>query len=233
MKKPWFLAPALAVFWSLSCAGQDNQLSPDEKKDGWLLLFDGTTTRGWMTPKRKPLPPTHVQDGALNPHPTDYMLTHQTPRGDFVLSLDFKISKKCNSGVFIRTSPLESRSGKDVGFNGLEIAIDDTSTSGYHDTGALYDLAKPSRNAMKPAGEWNHLTLTCVGPRITVEVNGEVVNSIDLDRFDKVGLRPDGTGHKFGNATKAHPRSGYIGLQDHGSDCWYKNIKLKPLAAAP
>ena len=233
MAKFWFIAPALAVFCTLNGSGQDNQLSSREQSEGWKLLFDGTTTRGWMTPKRKPLPPGHVQDGALNPHPTDYMLTHETPRGDFVLSLDFKISPKCNSGVFIRTSPLEARYGKDVGFNGLEVAIDDTTNAGYHDTGALYDLAKPTRNAMKPAGEWNHLVLTCQGPNITVEVNGEVVNTINLDQFDKVGLRPDGTAHKFGNATKSHPRAGYIGLQDHGSDCWYKNIKLKPLAANP
>ncbi|MFM8934052.1 MAG: DUF1080 domain-containing protein [Gemmataceae bacterium] len=233
MAKQWFLALALAVFGGLNAIGQDNQLSPREKSEGWVLLFDGNTTRGWMTPKGKPLPVSHVQDGALNPHPTDYMLTHETPRGDFVLSLDFKISPKCNSGVFIRTSPLEPRPGKDVGFNGLEVAIDDTTTAGYHDTGALYDLAKPDRNAMKPAGEWNHLTLTCLGPKITVEVNGAVVNTINLDQFDKVGLRPDGTAHKFGNAAKTHPRAGHIGLQDHGSDCWYKNIKLKPLADAP
>ena len=37
------------------------------------------------------------------------------------------------------------------------------------------------------------------------------------------------TAHKFDVAYKAHPRFGYIGLQDHGSACWYKNIKLKPL----
>ena len=233
MASRWFLAPVLAAFWVLNGQGQDNRLSSQEKAEGWVLLFDGTTTKGWMTPKRKPLPQSHVQNGALNPHPTDYMLTHETPWGDFVLALEFKISAKCNSGVFIRTSPLEARPGKDVGFNGLEVAIDDTATAGYHDTGALYDLAKPSRNAMKPVGEWNQMVLTCQGPKVTVEINGAVVNTIDLDQFDRVGLRPDGTGHKFGSALRTHPRSGHIGLQDHGSNCWYKNIKLKPLAPAP
>ncbi len=223
----WLAAAPLAVL------GQDNQLTAKEKEEGWELLFDGKTTMGWMTPKRKALAVSHVQEGALNPHPTDYMLTHEKEWGDFVLGLDFKISPKCNSGVFIRTSPLEAMVGKDVGFNGLEIAIDDTKTSGYHDTGALYDLAKPSRNAMSPVGEWNRLVLTCNGPKISVEVNGALVNSIDLDKFDKVGLRPDGSQHKFGNATRSHPRIGFIGLQDHGSDCWYKNIKAKRLAPTP
>ena len=52
---------------------------------------------------------------------------------------------------------------------------------------------------------------------------------MDLDRFDKLFLRPDDTKHKFSSAWKEHPRVGYIGLQDHGADIWFKNIKLKPL----
>jgi hypothetical protein len=44
--------------------------------------------------------------------------------------------------------------------------------------------------------------------------------------------RSDGSAHKFDVANKDHPRTGYIGLQDHGSDCWYKNIKLRLLGPA-
>ena len=54
------------------------------------------------------------------------MMIHEKTWSDFVLALDFKISKGCNSGVFIRTYPLTPRPGKDVGFNGIEVAIDDT-----------------------------------------------------------------------------------------------------------
>jgi hypothetical protein len=128
----------------------DNTLTEQERRDGWVLIFDGKTTRDWMTPKGKPLPGSHVQEGSLNPHPCDYMLVYEKPLGDFVLALDFKISPKCNSGVFVRTSPLTPRPGKDVGFNGLEIAIDDTRMADFHDTGAIYDLVKPKANAMKP-----------------------------------------------------------------------------------
>ena len=91
----------------------------------------------------------------------DYMLVHKEDVSDFVLSLDFKISKRCNSGIFIRTFSLKPRPGKDVGFNGIEVAIDDTTGAGFHDTGAIYDLVKPKKNAMKPAGEWNHIVITC------------------------------------------------------------------------
>lgn len=44
----------------------------------------------------------------------------------------------------------------------------DTSTAGYHNTGALYDLSKPIRNAMRPAGEWNHLEITSGANRLEV-----------------------------------------------------------------
>ena len=157
------------------------------------------------------------------------MLVHKQLWENFVLALDFKISQGCNSGVFVRTYPLQPRPGKDVGYNGIEIAIDDTTMAGYHDTGAIYDLARPSKNAMKPAGEWNHLKVTCDKSLIVVRLNGEQVTEVDLNEFDRPELRPDGSRHKFDLAFKDHPRKGYIGLQDHGSDCWFKNIKLKPL----
>lgn len=204
-------------------------LTPEERREGWVLLFDGKTLDGWKTSSGRPSR-VPVEDGAINPHGSGgYMMIHEKTWSDFVLSLDFKISKGCNSGVFIRTFPLTPRPGKDVGFNGIEVAIDDTTAAGYHDTGALYDLVKPSRNAMKPVGEWNHLVITCDGPRITVELNGEAVTRMDLDQWTAPNRRPDGSEHKFDIAYRDHPRSGYIGLQDHGSPCWFKNIKIKPL----
>ncbi|MDR3638638.1 MAG: DUF1080 domain-containing protein [Isosphaeraceae bacterium] len=220
------------VLTAATARGEENALTPAEKRDGWVLLFDGQTTQGWMSPKGKPLPQSHVQDGALNPHPCDYMLVYEKPLGNFVLSLDFKISRKCNSGVFLRTEPLTPRPGKDVGFNGIEIAIDDTQSAGLHDTGAIYDLVAPRTNAMKPVGEWNHMQITSDRNRIEIEVNGQVVTQIDLDQWTEPNKRPDGSGHKFDIAYKNHPRKGFIGLQDHGSDCWYRNIKLRTLDAA-
>ena len=207
----------------------DNVLTPAEQRDGWVLLFDGKSHQGWMNSDETP-PRTPIQGGALNPHRAGhYMLVHQRTWGNFILDLDFKITPFCNSGIFIRTSSLTPRPGKDVGFNGLEIAIDDTLTAGYHDTGALYDLSKPTRNAMRPVGEWNHIKIHAHDAQIQIELNGQSVNVIDLARFTEPNRRPDGTGHKFDVAYRNHPLSGYIGLQDHGAPCWFKNIKLKPL----
>jgi len=207
----------------------DNELTAAEKAEGWILLFDGKSLDDWMTSNggtsNRP-----IEEHSINPHGSGhYMLVHRQLWENFVLALDFRISQGCNSGVFVRTFPLQPRSRKDVGYNDIEIAIDDTATAGYHDTGAIYDLARPSKNAMKPAGEWNHLKVTCDKSLIVVRLNGEQVTEVDLNQFDRPELRPDGSRHKFDLAFKDHPRKGYIGLQDHGSDCWFKNIKLKPL----
>jgi hypothetical protein len=210
---------------------EDNTLTAKEKSDRWLLLFDGKTLDGWMTSSEKPSK-VPVEEDCIQPHGCGgYMMVHQKMWENFILALDFKISKRCNSGVFFRTSSLTPRPGKDVGFNGLEVAIDDTApNAGYADTGAVYDLSKPTKNAQKPVGEWNHLILTVDGNKVKVELNGEVVNQVDLDKFTEKNRRPDGSEHKFDIAYKDHPRKGYIGLQDHGAPCWFRNIKLKPLA---
>lgn len=219
----------LCVTTSLGSAA-DNQLTEQEQADGWKLLFDGHSTQGWISIKQEPIPLANVQDGSLNPHPCNYMLVYENPLTNYVLSLDFKISKGCNSGIFFRTSSLTPKPGYDVGFNGIEVAIDDTTGTDFHDTGAIYDLVKPKKNTMKPAGEWNRFVLTSKDNLVTIDINGERVNEIDFDQWPEPGQRPDGSKHKFNFiAYKNHPRTGYIGLQDHGSNCWYRNIKLKVL----
>jgi hypothetical protein len=223
-------AAGLALLLAAGAAGAaDNELTAKESKDGWILLFDGKTLDGWMTSSGKPSK-TPVEDGCINPHRCGgYMMVHKKPWENYVLSLDFKISKGCNSGIFIRTYSLAPRPGKDVGFNGLEVAIDDTRGAGYHDTGAIYDLVKPKKQVQKPVGEWNHIVITSDRNVIEVELNGEKVTRMDTEEWPKPYLRPDGTKHKFDIAYKEHPRKGYIGLQDHGSPCWFKNIKIRPL----
>ena len=207
----------------------DNQLTKQEQEQGWLLLFDGKTFAGWFNSDKKPSQ-RPVENGTINPHRCGaYMMTHKTLWEDFILKLDFKQSPKCNSGVFFRVHTLEKQGGRNVGYNGLEVAIDDTTTAGFLDTGAIYDLSPPIRNNLRPIGAWNRMVLTCSGTRVIVALNGEGVNAIDLADFRVAGQRPDGTSHKFDSAFKDHPRVGHIGLQDHGADIWFKNIKILPL----
>lgn len=223
------LALALLAFRVSAVCAADNVLTDAERSDGWISLFDGNSLEGWMTSDRRESR-RPVEDGAINPHRAGgYMLVYHEPHEDFILRCDFKISPMCNSGIFVRTASLEPRPGRDVGFNGLEIAINDTQAHGYHDTGALYDLSPATKNAMRLAGEWNQVEITCRGGVIDVELNGEHVNHADLDQFTEPNRRPDGSEHKFDVAYRDHPRQGYIGLQDHGADCWFKNIRLKKL----
>ena len=100
------LVAGIALMAPRACAA-DNELTEAEARDGWLLIFDGRSTAGWMTSDRTPSK-TAVEQGSLQPHQSGhYMLVHTQQWGNFVLKLDFKISPKCNSGVFVRTAPLD------------------------------------------------------------------------------------------------------------------------------
>jgi hypothetical protein len=83
----------------------------------------------------------------------------------------------------------------------------------------------------KPAGEWNHIEVIAKGPHVTVSLNGGQVIDANMDQWDKPGLNPDGSKHKFKWALKDMPREGYIGMSFHdkGKNCWYKNVKVKEL----
>src|SRR5579863_1226909 len=100
-----FAAATACLTCSIALAA-DNALTPQEKEQGWRLLFDGGTLAGWKTSSNQPSK-TPVQDDSLNPHGCGgYMLIHEEPWENFQLALDFKLSKGCNSGIFLRTFPL-------------------------------------------------------------------------------------------------------------------------------
>ncbi len=187
-------------------------------------IFDGRTTRGWMLTDRKPLPPESLQTDGLNPHRTNsYLIVYERKFGDFVLDCDYKLSEGCNSGVFLRVGDLN-----DPVHTGIKVALDDPTGSGPGDSGAISGLVASSKNAQKPAGLWNHLTITAVGPVLVVSLNGTDVSRINLDEWSVPGKRPDGTDHPFQSiAIASLPRSGYLGLQNLKGDCWFKNIQMK------
>jgi len=201
----------------------DNELTEQEKKDGWILLFDGKSGDGWTN-----LKPANIEDGAINPFKSGNYVTFSKERyGDFTLSCDVKVSAGCNSGIFIRTGE-----AKDPVQTGIEIQVLDSAGKekpGKHDSGAIYDLVAPTKNPMKPAGEWNRMEITCAKNKITVSLNGEPIAEMDLDQWTEAGKGPDGAANKFKKALKDFPREGHLGFQDHGKPAWFKNIKLKKL----
>jgi serine/threonine protein kinase len=197
---------------------------PSQTRWETKTIFDGTSGQNWMLLNRKPLPPAHRQADGLNPHGTgSYLVVYRQKLADFVLDFDYKLTKGCNSGVFLRVSDLN-----DPINTGLEVALDDTSGTGFHDAGAIDDLVAPTTAAQLPPGTWNHMTVSADGPRISVMLNGTRVSAIDLDEWTRPGKRPDGSAHKYKTVAVASlARSGYVGFQDHGRDCWFRNIVLK------
>ena len=221
------LVLVVAVLVSASVRAADNELTPAEKADGWLLLFDGQSTTGWKNNTDKPVA-AKIEDGAVNPHGSGgYVLVYDKPFGDFELKCDVKMDQPyCNSGMFFRIGDL-----KDPVQTGMEVQILSDPKADLHGFGSIYDLVAPSKNATHGPGNWDAVVIRCEGPKISVTVNGEQVASIDCDEWTEAGKRKDGTAHKFEKAVKDFPRKGHIGLQDHGYNVWFKNIKLKELAA--
>jgi len=146
--------------------------------------------------------------------------------GDFILDLEFKVIAESNSGIFLRSGDI-----KNV-LSALEIQVHDSADgSKYGMVAAIYDATPPSKSMAKPVGEWNHFTITCKGPLVSVVFNGEEVIKANLDNWPEVGKNPDGTPNKFKKALKDFARNGPIGLQGlHGkaqAPVWYRNVKIK------
>jgi hypothetical protein len=167
------------------------------------------------------------EDGVLVAKDHDTLWTKDA-YGDFILDLEFKVTKESNSGVFLRSGNIKSV------LSALEIQVHDSAdASKYGMVAAIYDAMPPSKSMAKPAGEWNRFTITCKGPLITVLFNGEEVINANLDRWSEVKKNPDGTPNKFPVALKDFARKGPIGLQGlHGkaqAPVWYRNVKIQVL----
>ena len=131
---------------------------------------------------------------------------------DFVFQLDFKLPPRGNSGVYFHVGDKS-----DATDTGIEVQILDSHGKkklSHHDCGGVIRTQAPSKNAVKPAGDWNHLTVTCRDNRVSVELNGEqIIDDVQL------GDSP----------MKDRPKKGWIGLQDHGQPIWFRNLKIKRL----
>lgn len=216
------VAAALVVSGTSALAG-DNELTEKEKQQGWRLLFNGQDHTGWKTNNGREIT-SKIEDGCLQSFKNGgYVLMHEDQFGDFILKCDVKMSENCNSGIFFRVSkPL------DPVYTGFEAQVLESEGTGVHDFGAIYDLVPPTHNPSKPAGEWNQVQVVCRGPLIVISVNGDVVSMMNVDDWDEKGKRPDGTPHKFRTISEL-ARQGYLGFQDHGHPCWYKNVKILEL----
>ena len=204
-------------------------------KDGWQLLFDGKTTKGWHTYGKSTADDRwKIADGAL------YLDNSVKEGGDIVtdeafenfdLKLEWKISKNGNSGIIINIKE-DAEKYKETYKTGPEIQVldNDGHSDGKilkHRAGDLYDLRKSSSEPVKAVGEWNAVEIISNKGSLQIFLNGTNVvtttmwddNWKQLIAGSKFKDMPD-----FGTFNK-----GKIALQDHGNSVWYRNISIKKL----
>ena len=118
-----------------------------------------------------------ITDGVLSPsEKPGGIIWSKNVFEDFEISIEYKTSPKCNSGLFFRTDPKNPVQG------GFEVQIASAGLySGKHVAGSLYDAKEPAVHAGKPDGEWNTLTVRCEGPHIHAVLNGEEVLDLLID----------------------------------------------------
>jgi len=255
-------AAALAAF------GADNELTAKEKSDGWRLMFDGKTYKGWEDPTKK-VPPGDgftIENGMIRtlPHPKIEEDLYTTELyGDFEMEWDWKISPGGNSGVKYRIQdrlllddetkgqkfedwvnqsmkhPRQDRTAKTkeyvIGFEYQVLDNEknpDARRGTNHQAGALYDMISPAKDATKPVGEFNHSRLVVKGDKIEHWLNGEKV--VDSTLADPGVAK--GTAARWGTESKVydmlvnHPKKMcQISIQNHSSDAWFKNLKIRKL----
>jgi hypothetical protein len=218
-----------------------NQLSETEKAEGFILIFDGKTPTGWRGYNRDAFPAAgwSVENGVLfckgnsgEGRRLGGDIIFDQKFKDFHLKLEWKISEEGNSGIFYLASELR---GKPIWHTGPEMQILDDDrhidatrgVNGNRKSGSLYDMIPANPHNVKPVGEWNAVEIIVSNGLVSHWMNGEKVvefqiNSPEWDRLVNKSKFHDL--ESFGEY-----EAGYIGLQDHGDDVWFRNIRIREL----
>jgi hypothetical protein len=218
-----------------------NTLTDAEENDGWKLLFDGTTSKGWRGYKKDHFPAAwEIKDGTIHMLGSGRGEAGAADGGDilydeefqnFNLKLEWKVSEGGNSGIFYlgreeldyiwKTAPemqiLDNEKHPDakLGKDGNRMA------------GSLYDLIPAKPQNANPVGEWNQVEIIVYKGTVVHKQNGETVVEYHLWTPDweelVAGSKFPGLNEEWANV----PTKGYFGLQDHGDDVWFRNIKIQ------
>jgi hypothetical protein len=224
--------------------GAMNALTSQEKAQGWVLLFDGKTNEGWRGYNKTAFPAAWtVENGVLRLKGSGNGEAGAVDGGDIIykekfsnfdLKMEWKISEGGNSGIFILAKEVP---GWEIYRTAPEMQVLDNDRhpdallgkDGNRKAGSLYDLIPAKPQNAKPAGEWNSVEIICYQGTVAYKQNGASVVEYHLwtpewnelvknSKFP--ALNPD-----WANVAK----EGFIGLQDHGNDVYFRNIKIRKL----
>ncbi|HLP71466.1 MAG TPA: family 16 glycoside hydrolase [Bacteroidales bacterium] len=202
---------------------REYNLTPEEKSQGFVSLFNGRNLDNWVGNKKSYV----VEDGNIVVKPADDSggnLYTDKEYSDFIFRFEFQLTPAANNGLGIR-APLEG----DAAYVGMELQIlDDTAPvyanlQPYQYHGSVYGVIPSKRGFQKPVGEWNYEEVEVRGTHIKITLNGTVI--VDGDIAD---ARDHGTmDHKDHPGLKNE--TGHIGFLGHGSELRFRNIRVKDL----
>ena len=204
------------------CAA-DNTLTPEQKAEGWVALFDGKTLDGWAV--KSGFATYKVEDGAIvgttaSNSPNSF-LTSDKAFGDFELTMEVKLDDGgLNSGCQIRSKLKGEQYGGRLYGPQVEIC---PGVAGYiYGEATKYGWLSQERKPHKlfPLQQWVPFRVRAVGPKIETWISGEKVAELTLQ-----------------NELVTEHAEGRFGLQVHGVGAKgpftvrWKNLYLKPLTA--
>ena len=247
----------VAIFFTLNCNAVPkkkeakkekaalNTLTSEEKAQGWLLLFDGKTNEGWRGYNKTTFPAAWtIEEGVLRLKGSGNGEAGANNGGDVVygkekfsnfnLKIEWKISEGGNSGIFYLAQEVP---GWEIYRTSPEMQVLDNDRhpdallgkDGNRKAGSLYDLIPAKPQNAKPAGEWNSVEIISYQGTIVHKQNGATVVEYHLWTPEWNELVKNSKFPALNPDWAKVAKEGLIGLQDHGNDVWYRNIKIRKL----
>ena len=200
-------------------------LSDEEKKQGFVSLFDGTSLDQWTGNTSG----YNLVNGAVEVNPDaggGGNLYTKDEFADFIYRFEFQLTPGANNGIGIR-APLDG----DAAYAGMEIQVLDNEAPKYKDLheyqyhGSVYGVIPAKRGFLLPTGEWNKEEIVAKGNKIKVTLNGTVILDGDIKKASN--------NFKETMDQKDHPglsrKTGHIGFLGHGDVVRFRNMRVKKL----